>query len=475
VSAEILNFRDLGLTLEQFAQFTDAEIVALSNTRMAAIDAARIAAIKEDEPLTPEEQAEADALWTEETSAREKREAEEQTALEIIESVPSYAEAQANRLALREAQATAEAYCRLAGRGAQGEAYIAILRALMANREANVAEIAAMPFKYPKVHGTEFDFVIGAKDVNTEGWFPRGDVHLIGGPSGSNKTTFMIDVLETQLKSETFLGHETYGLPYLVLMSDRGSFAHLRTAHRMHFDPEQIPIKFLPSVTGRDAITAIRREIENAKELPAIVFIEGCDLLTENASKMEIVTPFLDGLQKIAQHYHISIIGSVGSPKTRKGEGYISKRDGIFGTITWSRKTETIAVLQYPDGDDMDSRRVLSVLLRNGPAEKYSMKLANGRLVATTEQAQEPAAQPQMEWLRVQTDWFTSQDLQEGIKVSGATADRYIASAHAKGVLIMKRGPKGSAKLYKWNPTAVKDTASGAAPETGAAKPDLDF
>lgn len=318
--------------------------------------------------------------------------------------------------------------------------------------------------------------MIGASTGSPEGWFPRGDVHLVGGPSGSNKTTFMIDVLETQLKSEKFLGHPTYGLPYLILMSDRGQFAHLRTANRMRFDPDSIPIKFIPSVTGTSAVMAIQREIEKCDVLPAVVFVEGCDMLTENASKMEMVVPFLDGLQQIAAHYHISMIGSVGSPKTRMGEGYVSKRDGIFGTVAWSRKTETIAVLQYPGGDDMDVRRTLSVLLRNGPAEKYNMKLENGRLVEAKDETPASALPPQVEWFKGQTDWFTSQDVQDGMKVSRATADRYVKSAHSKGMLRVKPGPPGGARSYRWNPgQAQPPEAADVAEDTVDALPEVEI
>jgi hypothetical protein len=341
-------------------------------------------------------------------------------------------------------------------------------------------ESGELVFKYPKVTGTPFDFAIGAiPGAKTEGWMPRADVHLVGGPSGGNKSTFMIDLLETQLKSETFLGHPTFGLPYLILMSDRGSNAHERTAHRMKFDPELIPIKFLPSVTGINAAKAMLKEIEAAAVMPAIVFVEGADMMMENASKMEMVVPFLDAVQKIAKHYNISFICSVGSPKTKQGEGYVSKRDNIFGTVAWGRKTETIVVLQCEGGDDMSPLRKLSVLLRNGPPEQYSMKLVNGRLVEVAKEEIAAAAEPlQIQWFKARTDWFTSQELQDGMGTSKATADRHIKSAHSKGQLKMKPGPNGGARLYRWNagpgqPAEPADTSTGQAEPAGDALADV--
>ena len=391
--------------------------------------------------------------------------------------------------------AEAERICRTAPRGAQGFVYESVIKALVAGQpipafwpctlcgllhdassdptlacpthepardpKAKTAttfeqrrrdESGELVFKYPQVVGTPYDYVVGAANAKTEGWFMRSDVHLVGGPSGASKSTFMVDLLDTQLKGEKFLGHQTFGLPYLILMSDRGRFAHLRTANRMRFDPDLIPIKFLPSVTGLNAAKAILKEIEAAPTMPAIVFIEGADMLMENASKMELVVPFLDAVQKIAARYHISLICSVGSPKTKKGEGYVSKRDNIFGTVAWGRKTETIVVLQCHEGDDMDARRNLSVLLRNGPSEKYSMRLENGRLIEVPKEETATAALPlQIQWFKQQKDWFTSQDLQDGMGTSKATADRHIKSAHSRGFLKMKPGPNGGARLYRWN------------------------
>lgn len=311
----------------------------------------------------------------------------------------------------------------------------------------------SLEFKYPAVLGTAFDFVIGPPMGSREGWFPRGDPHLIGGPSASNKSTFMTDLLETQLKGENFLGHETFGLPYLIIMADRGEKAHERTANRMRFEKDTIPIKFLPSVWGDVALRAILDRIEECSPMPAVVFIEGCDMLVENASKMEIVTPFLDGLQQIAKHYHISIIGSVGSPKQRIGEGYSSKRDNIFGTVAWSRKTETVAVLQFVGGDDTDCHRVLAVLLRNGPPEKYKLKMENGRLVVDnlTAESTRSKVRADLAWFRLQNDWFTVEDARAALNISQAQAYRIVENAYTKRILKTKQKAVGGAREYRWN------------------------
>ena len=96
-------------------------------------------------------------------------------------------------------------------------------------------------------------------------------------------------------------------------------------------------------------------------------------MLVDDANKKSVVSPFMAALQKIAEHYHIAIIGSVGAPKTKAGEGYVAKRDNISGTEAWSRLSETVVLLQYPNGKDTSIERELSVLPRNAASESFAL------------------------------------------------------------------------------------------------------
>lgn len=316
-----------------------------------------------------------------------------------------------------------------------------------------VADYTPLEFKYPAVQGTEFDFVLGPANENTEGWFPRGDPSLIGGPSGGSKTTLMLDLLDTQLKGQDFLGHKTFGLPYLVIGVDRGAKAQKRTAARMRYEMGSVPTRLLqPGLTGDAAVRGILHEIEELNPLPAVVFIEGCDLLLEDASKMHIVAPFLNALQKIAEHYHIAIVCSLGTPKMKKGEGYEATRDKIYGTVAWGRMTETILLLSFEDGDDTKPRRSLVVQLRNGPTEKYDMEMSGGRLVPRKQESGEgEKVRRDMAWMETQGDWFTAADL---AKVAGYTlrrAEQVTAELLTKRVVKTRKKVSGEVRVFQWN------------------------
>jgi hypothetical protein len=215
-----------------------------------------------------------------------------------------------------------------------------------------------------------------------------------------------------------------------------------------------------------DAVQAILALIEETVPLPEIVFIEGIDMMvSENNSKK--VPPFVHELNKIAQHYHIAIIGSIGSPKVQEGKGFSMTRDNVIGSTTWGRTVESIALMQFPKGDDTSGKRKLTVVLRNAPSEKFLLKLKDGLLEIDPDSHEEnlddKAEQEsrQIEWYKTQArlaktnpskKWWTIVDVERALHVSHATADRYVKSDKQKGRLKKKTGNKtGSAAEYCWN------------------------
>jgi len=331
-----------------------------------------------------------------------------------------------------------------------------------------------LEFHLPAVTtGTHRDYVIAPVGRDKDGWFPLGDPSLIGGSSGASKTTLMIQLLRTQASKTPFLGHETYGRPHLILMADRGENAQKRTLERMHLlnadgsIKDEITIKYLPPVWGIAASQAIIEKIEETRPLPEIVFIEGCDMLVMDANKMEIVTRFMKDLQAIAEHFHAAIIGSVGAPKFKQGQGYTAKRDNLTGSAAWGRNCETVALLQFPKGDDTSIRRELSVLPRNGQAESFSLILNDGLLEIENkgDAGHDRQERKEIQWFKERAGlakedptkkWWTILDVERALKVPHSTVDRWIKDACARKYIVKKTGGRngrgrGAAAQFRWN------------------------
>ena len=310
----------------------------------------------------------------------------------------------------------------------------------------------------PVTGGGAYDYVIAPADTEQfEGWFPLGSPSLVGGSSGSGKSTFMLDLCVKQAIKASVFDHATFGRPYIVLMFDRGQESHERTMRRLGFTAGQVPIKFLQPVLDSAASQEIINRIEETDPLPEVVFIEGLDMLVRDPNKMEIVMPFMHEMQKISSHFHVALIGSTGAPKTKANEGYTAKRDQIFGSAAWSRLSETVVTVQFPGGKDTADQRELTVMLRNGKPESLLLEFQHGKLEKIPEQA--PTTElPQK--LRVAVE-FIEQSLTEGgpknssdIKDEAKQTKGIVPSTLEDAARYMRE--QGILKMRKTNPSSGK-------------------
>lgn len=279
-------------------------------------------------------------------------------------------------------------------------------------------------FTTPEAPYTNDQFVLNPlRTDGDEGWYPLGDVSINGGPSGAGKTRLTWKILAAQKRKETIFGHTTNGYSFLVLMADRGRRDNERTLKSMGMDPARAPIAFLPLVSGFDAAQAIINEIERVKPIPQVVFVEGADFLCDATDKTESAQ-FLKLMAKVAGHFNLAMILSVGSPKRKIGEGYLAKRDALFGSMAWGRLTTTIALLEFADGDDMGSARVLFVLPRNEAPEKFNMRFSSVGQLEIISASEAKTDRNPLDWLRAQTGWFRSAKMEMELEMSQPAASR---------------------------------------------------
>jgi hypothetical protein len=197
-------------------------------------------------------------------------------------------------------------------------------------------------------------------------------------------------MLHKQKQGYPVLGHTTHKFLFHVLAYDRGKNAFMRTMRRLNLLENDIPTTPLRLAFGTDAVQGIINEVEKLNPIPSIIFIEGLDMLIDDANKKSTVSPFMRQLQEVAAHFHIALICSVGAPKTKRGEDYAAKRDKLSGSEAWGRNCETVAVLEFSEEDDGTApRRELTILPRNASAEKFSLEFQSGRLVQVEAKADE--------------------------------------------------------------------------------------
>jgi hypothetical protein len=349
----------------------------------------------------------------------------------------------------------------------------------LGGKEANASSAPAeLVFKLPAVEISEAndnDYVLARipeqSDENDDGWFPRGEVSLMGAPSGAGKTTTMYQLLLTQQCGGVFLGHGSHGLSFCVMGVDRSPAGHRRTMKRMRMRPDSIPYESLGLVHDCDAVQQIVVKIESyaAKHgaLPAIVLLEGVDIMLTKVNDILCVSKFMNLLVQVAAHYHIAIIGTLGAPKIKVGQGYTCLRDNVLGSGGWSRECETMIVIQFPQGTPAQTkgRRVMTVMPRNAKEESFTLGFNHGQLeqVPDIEDDNADNQSEEIEWFqararKAQTDptlcWFTVMDMERALKMPHSTADYHIKDALTKRHIRAKSGKKfgrGTAKQYQWN------------------------
>ncbi len=217
-------------------------------------------------------------------------------------------------------------------------------------------------------------------------WFPKGEVSIIGAPSGAGKTSFGLNLLETLRNGREVWGHPAQARDYRVLSHDRSKRSIVSTVRSLGLSVEEV----LPRVIRLTTAQQLANPAEvfgvclAANPGVEVWFIEGLDMWIPEMNRMETVAPVMDGLQRLATLHDVAVIATVGSPK-QKGKDRYTGRDALFGSAALARKAETIVTVGWTDDEDPNSVRKVVVMPRNGQSEMLFFTWINGRFELTKE------------------------------------------------------------------------------------------
>jgi len=245
--------------------------------------------------------------------------------------------------------------------------------------------IFAHPEDEPIEDDGETEFLVDSLEgPGNDGWFPKGDLSLIGAPSGVGKTSWAMPMLEKIRHAQDVWGHEvSKARDYRVLLHDRSKKAMRRTARALHMSDEAMErvIRLTSEQQKREPAEILQAAID---ECPGVEvwFIEGLDLWIPDMNKMNVVAPIVDSLQRIATRCNVAVLATVGAPK-QKGKDRYYGRDALFGSAALARKVETVVLMGLHNEEDPNSVRRCWVLPRAGRAEVMYFAWADGGLVLT--------------------------------------------------------------------------------------------
>jgi hypothetical protein len=236
----------------------------------------------------------------------------------------------------------------------------------------------------PMNEDTPPEWVIQPLAGREEGWFPLGEVSLVGGPSGAGKTHSLLRIAESaRCGAETF-GHLTTKREYGILLHDRSSASMRRTckAAKLPIDEVMSHVIRLSREQQKERPGAVVEAAIQVRPNVKLWILEGLDFWTPELHKLDVVGDILDELQRVASRYKVAIVGTLGSPKQKENDRYASGRDQFMGSVAFGRKSETcISISRTSD----KSVRQMNVYTRNTADEEFFFTWTDAGLTLTTE------------------------------------------------------------------------------------------
>jgi hypothetical protein len=217
-----------------------------------------------------------------------------------------------------------------------------------------------------------------------EGWFPAGEISLVGGPSGAGKTHALLRIAEgARLGKETF-GHSTEKREYGILLHDRSSSSMRRTCKAAKLPVDEVMsrvIRLTPEQQKAAPAAVVEAAIQSRPNVKLWI-VEGLDFWTPELHKLDVVGAILDDLHRVAKSYKVPLVGTLGSPKQKENDRYANGRDQFMGSVAFGRKSETCISIQRT----VDSTvRQMNVMTRNTADEVFFFTWTDAGLTVTTE------------------------------------------------------------------------------------------
>lgn len=214
-----------------------------------------------------------------------------------------------------------------------------------------------------------------------EGILPANEVHLLGGSSGSGKTTFTFQVFLSQWqKGEAFFGHDSHPVPYVYVSLDRSRSSVTRTLERLGLVNEITRIVCQEEVPEETlTVESVLKSAIRAYPDSRLVIVEGFQLLAgEKGNGYTSVGKVLKKAARLCSQHRLTLIGVCHSPKMKIDEGFQHPREMIMGSVSWGAYSDTIITLNL---DEMTGIINVAIMPRNAASERHEMRFGqNGVL-----------------------------------------------------------------------------------------------
>jgi hypothetical protein len=222
---------------------------------------------------------------------------------------------------------------------------------------------------------------------------PCREIHLVGGASGSSKTTLMFQILQKWQRGEEVFGYASFPVPMAYVACERSLDSTQRTVDRCAVDLKCPNISALEHGWLKDVDHAFERiaaYLTSRHPETRMWYLDGLQALTPGGKNNDYacVLRFLTDITQFCQTRNVTVIGSVHATKTKEGERYMNPRQRILGSVAWAGFSETVIILDQIDPEDPASRREIQLCPRNAPQGRFDYELDSNGLIVFTQNDQ---------------------------------------------------------------------------------------
>lgn len=213
-----------------------------------------------------------------------------------------------------------------------------------------------------------------------ENLLPQHTLHLVAGPSGAGKTTWLLDMLHRFVKGQKVLGNDVHPCRVAYVSADRDLDEINETLDGLGIDDPGFEIHSLLDLATTPDISQIPHEVCDQK--PDLLVIEGFATFAERTSDYRSVAEYCNRIRKMCRSLGITIIGTVHETKTKKTERFENPRERVLGSVAWAGYSGTIFVIEMQSPDNVaDQKRLLTVLPRHRKPFSVTLLMQGGKLI----------------------------------------------------------------------------------------------